>query len=294
MSVSVECIVDCHARLGEGAIWDSGDQALWWVDIKAGEIHRYDPASGADRFYDWGEPVACLARRDAGGLVIGTASGLHLFNPDTGEAQLLANPEAALSGNRFNDGATDPRGRFWAGTMRDDGSPPERRGHFYRLDADHGVTRWLDPVHTTNGLAFAPDGLRMYFADTNRDVRTVWVCDYDPDSGAPSNERVFFDTHAIAGRPDGATVDVDGCYWMAGFGGWQVLRITPDGKVDRVVEMPVERPTKVMFGGADLATLFVTSMGEGLSGTPEQPQAGGVFAIEGLGTSGLPQVRFAG
>ena len=294
MSISVDCMLDCHARLGEGAYWDVGDQALWWVDIKAGEVHRYDPAAGVDSCFDWGEAVACLARRHAGGLVLGTASGLHVFDPATGERRCLADPESALAGNRFNDGATDPAGRFWAGTMRDDGSPPERRGYFYRLDPDHGVTRWLDPVHTTNGLAFAPDGSRMYFADTNRDVRTIWVCDYDLDSGEPSNRRVFFDTQSIAGRPDGATVDIDGCYWMAGFGGWQVVRITPDGTVDRIVEMPVERPTKVMFGGADLSTLFVTSMGEGLWDDPAQPQAGGLFAIRGLGTSGLPQKRFAG
>ena len=294
MAITVECVVDCRARLGEGAWWDEVDRALWWVDIKAGLIHRFDPASGEDIYFSWGEPVACLARRDAGGLVIGAASGIHLFDPETGVRALLADPEADLAGNRFNDGTTDPQGRFWAGTMRDDGAPPERRGRFYRVDADHGVTSWFDPVFTSNGLAFSPDGRVMYFADTNRDVRTIWACDYDPDTGTPSGQRCFFDTNRIAGRPDGATVDADGCYWMAGFGGWQIVRITPDGVVDRIIEMPVERPTKVMFGGSDLATLYVTSMGDGLADDPAQPQAGGLFAVTGLATGGVPQARFAG
>ena len=294
MAIAVECVVDCRARLGEGAWWDVADQALWWVDIKAGTIHRFDPATGDNVSFDWGEPVACLARRDAGGLVIGTASGIHLFDPETGIREQLADPEADLTGNRFNDGATDPHGRFWAGTMRDDGSSPERCGRFYRLDAAHEVTCWFDPVFTTNGLAFSPDGRAMYFADTNRDVRTIWVCDYDLDAGTPSGQRLFFDTRQIAGRPDGATVDADGCYWMAGFGGWQVVRITPDGQVDRIIEMPVERPTKVMFGGTGLDTLYVTSMGDGLGDDAAQQQAGGLFAITGLGTGGMPQARFAG
>jgi sugar lactone lactonase YvrE len=294
MTIAVECVVDCQARLGEGAWWDADDRALWWVDIKAGLVHRYDPSSGENASFDWGEPVACLARRDAGGLVVGTASGIHLFDPDTGARDLLADPEPGLTGNRFNDGTTDPQGRFWAGTMRDDGSPPERRGRFYRVDADHDVTGWFDPVFTTNGLAFSPDGRVMYLADTNRDVRTIWACDYDLETGTPSAKRLFFDTCRIAGRPDGATVDADGCYWMAGFGGWQVVRITPDGQIDRIIEMPVERPTKVMFGGASLDTLYVTSMGDGLADDPAQTLAGGLFAITGLGTGGVPQARFAG
>ncbi len=294
MAIAVECVVDCHARLGEGAVWDVADRALWWVDIKAGLIHRYDPQTAQNATFHWGEPVACLARREAGGLVVGAASGIHLFDPDSGARSPLVDPEAGLVGNRFNDGTTDHQGRFWAGTMRDDGSPPERRGRFYRVDATHDVTCWFDPVFTTNGLAFSPDGSVMYFADTNRDVRTIWACDYDPETGTPSGQRLFFDTHRIAGRPDGATVDADGCYWMAGFGGWQIVRITPDGRVDQIVEMPVERPTKVMFGGADLATLYVTSMGDGLADDTTQPQAGGLFAITGLATGGVPEPRGAG
>ena len=294
MSVSIECVVASRSRLGEGATWDVDDARLWWVDIRAGLVHRFDPESGTNDSFDVAEQVGSIARRDAGGVVMATESGLYLFDPANGAKTCLATPEAHLEGNRFNDGTTDPRGRFWAGTMRDDGAPPERRGSFYRLDSDHQVSRHFDPVFTTNGLAFSPDGDVMYFADTNRDVQTVWACHYDLDSGTPSNSRVFFHSGDIAGRPDGATVDADGCYWFAGVGGWQVVRVTPQGRLDRVIEMPVEKPSKVMFGGAGLDTLFVTSIGDGVADRSGQAEAGSLFAITGTGARGLPQTRFAG
>jgi len=177
-----------------------------------------------------------------------------------------------------------------------EGSPPEPAGAFYRLDPDHKVTRWRGGIYTTNGLAFAPDGRTMYFSDSNPEVRTIWACDYDLAAGEPGEPRVFFDTRAVAGRPDGGTVDAEGCYWMAGVSGWQLVRITPRGEVDRIVEMPVERPSKPMFGGPDLDILYVTSISVGLTAGTEakQPQAGGLFAVTGLGVKGVAQARFAG
>ena len=294
MTISIDCVVPSHSRLGEGAIWDVDDARLWWVDIRAGLVHCYDPASGTNNSFEVGEQVGSIARCASGGLVMATESGFYLFDPASGAKQCIATPESHLEGNRFNDGTTDSHGRFWAGTMRDDGAPPERRGSFYRLDPDHSVSRHLDLVHTTNGLAFSPDGDVMYFADTNRDVQTVWACDYDPDTGTPTAKRVFFHSGEVAGRPDGATIDVDGCYWFAGVGGWQIVRVTPAGLVDRIIEMPVEKPSKVMFGDAGLDTLYVTSIAEGISNTAVQPDAGSLFAITGTGTQGLPQARFAG
>jgi L-arabinonolactonase len=130
----------------------------------------------------------------------------------------------------------------------------------------------------------------MYCSDSNPQVRTIWACDYDPATGAPGERRVFFDTRAVAGRPDGGTVDADGCYWMAGVGGSQLVRLTPAGRIDRIVALPVERPTRPAFGGSDLDVLFVTSIGAGTT----QPQAGGIFALTGLGVQGVPEVRFGG
>lgn len=283
-----------RSLVGEGAVWDVGDAALWWLDIKAGLIHRHDPEKNENAVFDFGEPVGCLARRDAGGLIVAAKSGFYTYDPETGTKHALADPEKGIPGNRLNDGTTDLRGRFWAGTMKDDGGPPARQGQFYRYDPDGRVTAHFDKLFTTNGSAFSPDGQTMYFSDSHPDVRTIWACDYDLDTGTPSRQRVFFDTRQVAGRPDGGTVDADGFYWMAGVGGWQIVRIAPDGRLDRVIEMPIEKPTKPMFGGAKLDTLFVTSIGAGAQDDPSQPQAGSLFAITGLGVSGLPQTRFAG
>jgi len=294
MQATIERVGQVTARVGEGAVWDVGDQALWWVDIPAGLVHRHDP-SGPEQSWDIGEAVGCLARREAGGLVLATRSGFHLFDPQTGQRTPIADPEAAQPASRFNDGATDPRGRFWAATMKDQGgAAPE--GTFWRLDPDHSVTRGGTGFWTTNGLAFAPDGRTIYFSDSHPSVRMIWRAAYDADAGTHGAPEPFFDTRAVAGRPDGATVDADGCYWMAGVGGWQLVRLTPQGRIDRIVEMPIERPSRPMWGGARLDTLYVTSIGVGLTpGTEDrQPGAGGLFAVSGLGTTGLPQQRFAG
>lgn len=289
---SVELFVPSRSKLGEGAVWDVQDQALWWVDIKAGLIHRTDE-TGDTRTFDFGEDVGCLSLRQGGGLVIAARSGFYLFDPETGTREKITDPEAHLPQNRFNDGATDLQGRFWAGTMRDDGQPAVA-GQFYRLDPDHQVSAHLDKVCTTNGMAFAPDGRRMYLSDSHPSARRIWCCDYDPDSGTPTNQRIFFETEDVPGRPDGGTVDADGCYWFAGVSGWQIYRVTPDGILDRVIDMPVEKPTKPMFGGKNLDILFVTSLSLGLSDGADQPEAGSLFAITGLGVQGIEQPRFAG
>ncbi len=291
--MNIECVVDSRSELGEGAVWDVADQCLWWVDIMGELVHRFDPASGTDDTWAVGEPVGSLAVRSGGGLVLATKTGFHLFNPETGEKTAIVDPEPDLTGNRFNDGGTDRQGRFWAGTMQQDG---DRKpvGSFYRLDTDMTATKMMSDITVTNGIAFSPDGKTMYASDTGASVRTVWAFDYDGDTGTPSNKRVLFDTHGMAGRPDGGTIDADGCYWYAGVGGWQVVRVTPEGKVDRVIDVPVEKPTKPMFGGANLDVLYVTSLSQGLDPDRPQPHAGSLFAITGHGTGGVPEVRFAG
>jgi sugar lactone lactonase YvrE len=295
LGVQIDCVVDAHAKTGEGAFWDAASKRLYWVDIPEGLINIFDPADGSNRSWSFGEPVGCLAPTERDDLVLATKSGFWRFDPKSGERAFLSDPEADLPANRFNDGATDMQGRLWAGTMQD-GGEPEAVGAFYRLDPDLTVTRWLGGIFTTNGLAFSPDGRTMYAADSNRSVQTIWAMDYDPDTGEPGERRVFFDSRAVEGRPDGGTVDADGCYWMAGVGGWQLVRLTPGGEIDRIVDLPVERPSKPMFGGADLDVLFVTSIGTGLTPGTEakQPNAGGLFAVTGLGVGGIPQTRFAG
>jgi L-arabinonolactonase len=291
----VACVVDARAQVGEGAFWDHEEQTLFWVDIPRCRLHRFEPATGASRTLELGEPIGCAALRRGGGAVVALRSGFHFLDLDSGALTPIEDPEAGRPETRFNDGAVDPAGRLWAGTMAE-AEPRPRVGRFYRLDSDLAWSTWFEPVHVSNGLAFSPDGRTMYYSDSHPEVRTIWACDYDLESGVPSGRRVFFDTRAVAGRPDGGTVDAEGCYWMAGVGGWQLVRLTPKGVIDRLVELPVERPTRPAFGGRDLDVLYVTSIGQSPTpGTePRQPQAGGVFAVTGLGVTGVPQPRFAG
>lgn len=295
MGISIESVVSSHSGIGEGAVWDVRTDRLWWVDIPGGLIHRFDPHSGQNESWDFGEPVGCLALREQGGLIAAAKSGFWTFDPETGAREAISDPESHLPGNRFNDGTTDRQGRLWAGTMIDGGGTVPK-GRFYRLDPDMSVTPGRDGFYTTNGQAFSPDGTTMYFSDSYPEVQTIWRCDYDTDTGTQGAPEVFFDMRAVAGRPDGGTVDSDGCYWIAGVSGWQIYRITPNGKLDRTIDMPVEKPSKPMFGGRDLDVLYVTSIGDAPTpGTEDkQPDAGNLFAITGLGVTGVPEVRFPG
>lgn len=293
MAIEITCVAPTRSKVGEGAVWDDRDQCLWWVDIPAGLVFRFDPETGENRMHEIGEPVGCLAVRETGGLVLATKSGFWFYDPQTGTRKAISDPESHLADNRFNDGATDAQGRFWAGTMKD-GGDPQALGSFYRLDPDLSVTLWKSGVYTTNGLAFSPNGERMYFSDSNPAVRTIWACDYDGTTGTPGEPKVFFDTSDVPGRPDGGTVDAEGCYWQAGVSGWQLYRLSPEGKVLMTIDMPIEKPTKPMFGGKNLDVLYVTSIGVGLTEGKDQPEAGSLFAISGLEIKGVNQTRFAG
>ncbi len=289
--VPVECVVDCANRLGEVPVWDVAEQALYWIDIEGCLLQRLHPASGRTRQWRLPERVGSLALRERGGIVLALASGFAFFDPETGHMERLAAPEADKPGNRFNDGKCDRRGRFWAGTMDD--SLQSHTAALYRLDPDLTCRRMERGVGISNSLAWSPDNSTFYFADTL--VRTIFAYDFDLDAGAISNKRVFNDCAGQPGSPDGSTIDADGFLWNAQWDGWRLVRYAPDGRVDRIVPLPVQKPTSCMFGGADLSTLYVTSAVWDLSAEAlaSQPFAGGLLALD-VGVKGIAEPRFAG
>jgi sugar lactone lactonase YvrE len=289
MAVPVQVAARGADRLGECPLWDEREKVLWWVDSRWPAVKRLDPESGAVMMQVLPEVVGSIAFRATGGLIAAMKSGIHFLDAASGALEARANPEAHLPENRFNDGRCDRQGRFWAGTMCDVRRDPT--GSLYRFDADMACTKLRNAIIIPNSLAFSPDGRTMYFADTNR--HTIWAYDYDPASGTAAKERVFADTGS--GRPDGSCVDAEGGLWNAEYGGWRLVRYTPAGKVDRVVEVPVANPTCCTFGGEDFGTLYVTTATQRL--TPEdlakQPLAGSLLALR-PGVKGLPEGRFAG
>jgi sugar lactone lactonase YvrE/DNA-binding IclR family transcriptional regulator len=291
VSPGVDVAIRSEALLGEGPLWSVRDRRLLWVDILAPAIHVSDPATGADRVIATEEMVAALAPRAAGGFVAAARSGLRAFTEEKLGA-VLAAPIAEGAALRLNDATCDAAGRFWVGSMALDSTPDA--GALHRLDPDGSAHLMQAGLHVTNGIGFSPDNRRLYLADTAR--RRVDVFDFDLASGAIANRRPFVAFAEGEGVPDGLTVDAAGGVWIALWDGWRVARYAPDGALDRVVNLPVPRPTSCCFGGADLATLFVTSARVRLSAAQlrEAPLSGSVFALDPGGARGLPDHSFSG
>jgi sugar lactone lactonase YvrE len=282
--MKVEVVLRAGAGVGESPVWCDRRKVLWWVDIAAGMLHAFSPASRTNESWNMGQPIGCVALTTGDELLVGLRDGIFLFDPVGGSRALLSQPEAHLPANRPNDAAMSRDGRLFVGTMaqKPDGTP---HGHLYRIDPDGSTHRLLDGLHVPNGLAVSPDNGTLYLSDSWASVRRIWAFDLD-DRGEISNRRLFFDTASRAGRPDGACVDIDGGYWSAGIDGGELLRLAPDGEVDKVVELPLRKPTKPCFGGADLSTLYVTS----LSGGDDGEAAGALLAVS-AGMRGLPEPR---
>jgi sugar lactone lactonase YvrE len=279
--------------VGEGPLWHAADNAWYWVDIPARLIWRLDAGSGALRQWRAGEMVACMALKRSGGLVAGMEKGvfdLALRDDGSVATTLLAAPPELRPGMRFNDGRCDRQGRFWAGTMSMDAARPD--GNLYRYDPRHGLSApVVSNLMTQNGLAWSPDGRTMYLSDSNAARQLIWAFDYDVNDGVPGNRRLFVDMNEHPGRPDGAAMDVDGCYWIAGNDAGCLLRFTPGGKLDRRIDLPVSKPSMATFGGPGLDTLLVTSIKPGF--TPDDAQAGSVLLVRAPGLAGLLETPFA-
>jgi sugar lactone lactonase YvrE len=245
-----------RTELGEGPIWDSSRHCLWFVDIMRGHVHRFDPASGADRVYEIGQPVGAVAPSTRGDLVCAVRDGVVRLDPENGRVTPFVSIEAELPRNRMNDGYCDARGRWWIGTLSMDRE--REKGALYRLDPDGGVTQHVTGVTTSNGIDWSGDNRRMYYVDTG--TRRIDLFDFDLERGELSNRRVFATLDPeVDGKPDGLVVDAEDHVWLALWGGGRLIRFAPDGTRTATVRLPAALTTKPAFGGPDLSDLYVTS-----------------------------------
>jgi sugar lactone lactonase YvrE len=284
------CVLDARAALGECPVWDARAQALYFVDIHAPALFRLDPATDAIRRWDLPEKVGCFALDESGGgAVLALATGFARLDFATRALAAITDPLAGVAEHRFNDGAADPAGRFWSGTMHASGR--RASGKVYCLEG--GAARAVyDGFFVPNGFAWSADGTRFYINDS---PRAMFVADFDAASGSAGAPYVFADVSAAPGYPDGMALDAEGFLWNARWDGGGVARFSPDGRLDRFVPLPVSRPTSCAFGGAALDRLYVTSARIGLDDAvlAREPLAGAVFAFD-PGVKGSPARRWRG
>ena len=291
-----ELVLDARNGTGESPVWRGAEQALYWVDIPACRLWRWMPSTGQATSWLAPEMLACVAPiAGTDHWIAGAESGLFELSLQEGGQlgfERLAPVGHAMEGMRFNDGRCDRQGRFLAGTMLMNMAVAARVGCIYSYQKDTGLRQLLDGFITPNGMAFSPDGRTMYLSDSHPSVQSVWAYDYDIETGTPSRRRLFIDMNPLPGRPDGAAVDADGCYWICGNDAGLIHRFTPDGRLDRSLSVPVKKPAMCAFGGAGLDTLFVTSIRPDGIDLSDQPLAGGVFALR-PGVCGLPEPAFS-
>jgi len=287
-SVEVEPVGEATAVLGEGPYWVPEDSALLWVDIPNGQLFRTQFPSGATQSMSLGAVSAAFPALGGGILSAGdNRLVLHTPPPGSGDAWVSRTiaEVPAREGIRFNDASVDHAGRVWVGSMHVEEAEP--LGALYRLDPGRVLTPVVKGVTVSNGISWSPDGSRMYYADSP--MRQVDVFDYDPATGEAFARRTFADLTRADGVPDGLTVDLDGCVWVAMWGGGVLRRFTPGGQPDAVLPVPVSRPTSCAFGGPDLTDLFVTTASIDLTDAQlaAEPLAGRLLRLR-PGPSGLP------
>lgn len=291
--LQAECVSRHEAIVGESPVWSPAEQALYWVDITGGQIHRFHPATSTTDTFDLGEPVTALALRTQGGLVLSLRKEFAFYDLESRQLTRLGNPEENLPDNRFNDAKCDRQGRFWAGTMGDT-HWDQPCGGLYRFDPDRAITKHQSDVICANGMGWSPDNRTMYFTESFR--YAIYAYDFDAATGAISNRRTFAEVDRSTGAfPDGLTVDAEGHVWSVHNAVGRVVRYTPEGRLERTIELPVPRPCGCSFGGEGLDTLYITTARETL--TPAQiakyPLSGSLFAAK-PGMRGLPEAQFAG
>ncbi len=290
-AATLNCVLDARASLGECPVWSVVEQALYWVDINAPALHRFDPLTGRDAAMPMPAAIGSFGLRERGGYVVALRDGIWLAGADGRlEARIVAAPYDPAS-HRFNDGRCDAHGRFIVGSMneRRDGDSAQ----LYRLDPGGAFEPLFGHITISNGLAWSPDGRTMFHADTP--ARIVRRYRYDASTGTPSEPQVFAQFADDTRRPDGAAVDSLGNYWIAFYGGGTIAQISPAGVMLGTHPVPAMCPTMCAFGGPDLRTLYVTTARQKRDADElaRLPGSGGLFAMQ-VDVPGLPEPRFAG
>jgi L-arabinonolactonase len=286
MTVEVEHVVKIQNQLGECPVWDPRHNCLYWVDIEQSLFYRFHPESGDLMENELEIPIYALALSAQRGLVAGTDEGFVIYDPGANRYEHIAQVITNDPGRRFNDGAVDRKGRFWAGTLDRNRTPTN---HLYRLVAGQPVRSMESGIIQSNGIDWSPDWRTMYLTDTRR--RTIYAYDFDLESGEIANRREWVTTpeDPAEGGPDGLVVDAQGFVWSARFRGWKLVRYDPDGKIERKVHLPVQRPSSMIFGGADLDELYITTASIEIRADElkDHPMAGGILRIR-PGVKGKP------
>ncbi len=323
MNIQPELVLDARCQVGESLIWHAKQQAIYWVDITAKILHRYSFDSAQHCLWNTPEMLGCIALHSEGGLIAGAETGLihinflndnqnnqnnqnenydyHLKNKTDKlnihniNIDCVATAAHTAQSMRFNDGRCDRQGRFLASTMVSNQTVGLGNPSIYQYSPSYlPFKTLLSPVHlpqpftTPNGMAFSPDGCLFYLSDSHSTQQRVWQFDYDTNTGMPYNRREWLNFAYYAGRPDGATIDVDGCYWVCATDAGMIHRFTPEGKLDYSLRVPVKKPTICTWGGSHLNTLYVASI-RPAGDIVDQVLAGAIFAFDGLGTHGVAE-----
>jgi sugar lactone lactonase YvrE len=294
VNVSWDIAVPAGAELGERPLWDAARGCLIWVDILAGHLHQYRPGAGDQVVHMAGVAVGAAGLRAGGGYVLAAADGFRLVGADgTADGDPLRPPGMAAD-IRFNDGACDPAGRFWGGTVARDRRPGA--GALYRLDAGGGITTMLEDVTESNGLGWSPDGGTFYYIDSGEPRPRIRAFPCDLAAGTLGLPRDLVEPPAEHGIPDGLTVDADGCLWVAFWGGHAVRRYSPGGELLAELPVPVSQPSCPAFGGPDLEDLYVTTAWEDMTQAQRaaEPLAGHLLHTRVEEVRGQPAGQFGG
>jgi len=291
MKEAFRCVLDVKAKLGESPVWSSRDKALYWVDINAPSLNRFDPSTGRNVVMPMPESIGSFALRKPSGFIVALRSGIWLARADGSLDRRIVEAPYDPAHHRFNDGRCDAAGRFVVGYMNE--KRDANSAALVRIDADGRMTELVADIMISNGLAWSPDGRTMYHADTP--THTVRAFDYDAKTGTPSQPRVFAQWHGETDRPDGGCVDSAGNYWSAFFRGGKIVQLSPAGKTLAEYSIPAMCPTMCAFGGPDLRTMYVTTARQNRDDEElaRLPQSGGIFAMT-VDVPGLPEPAFAG